>query len=287
MSDEYQLRKDIDGIYQKFYDYQRQQWNVITLDDLPTIDSALSISSSNPVQNSVITNAINDLSDQSFGGTMYDIRVYDYTNNTKGNEIYNANIDQKVLVEIIPYSFSGIAKQLPSQNIDVDIIDKSGASTVTATGYDDLATGVMSWRYVYTCSQWGQCRFSIKTYSSFISVDAMSKTDITSALNNKSNTNHTHTWTSQSCTSYGTLYINSAIRMCELIYYRQGYNFTGTSMVTLHSNAIPTDYRPKGIKYNIGSSLNTMIEVGTNGTISARTNNAGTYNLNFTLMWHY
>lgn len=115
----------------------------------------------------------------------------------------------------------------------------------------------------------------------------MSKTDITSALNNKSNTNHTHTWTSKVCTSYGTLYINSAIRICELVYYRKGYNFTGKSEVTLHSNAIPGGYRPKANKYQIGSAFNIRGRIGMDGTIYCTSSNTGTYNINLSFVWHY
>ena len=34
MDDEYQLRKDVDGIYRKFYDYQREKWDVVIWSEL-------------------------------------------------------------------------------------------------------------------------------------------------------------------------------------------------------------------------------------------------------------
>lgn len=34
MSDEYQLRKDIDKIYQKTYDFEEDIWNIYTKDEL-------------------------------------------------------------------------------------------------------------------------------------------------------------------------------------------------------------------------------------------------------------
>ena len=113
------------------------------------------------------------------------------------------------------------------------------------------------------------------------------KTEIDTMMNGKSNTNHTHTWTSQECTSYGTLYINSAIRICELKYYRKGYNFTNTSWVTLHSNAIPEKYRPKWNKYQIGSAAHILGGVDQDGTINCVSSKTGTQNINLSFVWHY
>ena len=87
--------------------------------------------------------------------------------------------------------------------------------------------------------------------------------------------------------SYTTLYYNDDTRTAEFRYYRTDYTFNGTSTVTLHSNAIPSAYRPKS--NIILSSYNTTIvgAVNTDGDILSATNATGTKNINLTGFWHY
>lgn len=99
--------------------------------------------------------------------------------------------------------------------------------------------------------------------------------------------NEIGTWTSQTVATYGTLKVNKALRLCAFTYYRQNYNFSSTSEVTLHSGAIPSDYRPKiSVKmavYNptIGAGI------GTDGDIYVYTNATGTKTINGYVMWYY
>ncbi len=66
---------------------------------------------------------------------------------------------------------------------------------------------------------------------------------ITNALNDKSNTNHTHTWITQSLGSYGTLYVNQTLHLV-IFYYSRSYNYTSASDMTLENGIVPSDYRP-------------------------------------------
>lgn len=95
------------------------------------------------------------------------------------------------------------------------------------------------------------------------------------------------TWTSQTISTYGTLYVNTALHLCEFRYYRTNYKFTSTSEVTLHSGAIPSAYRPK---QNIICAVYNVTIIGavtTAGNILAVTSTTGTKTINMTAFWHY
>ena len=66
---------------------------------------------------------------------------------------------------------------------------------------------------------------------------------VTNALNDKSNTNHTHSWITQSLGSYGTLYVNETLRLV-IFHYSRSYNYPSASDMTLETGIIPSDYRP-------------------------------------------
>ena len=87
--------------------------------------------------------------------------------------------------------------------------------------------------------------------------------------------------------TYTTFYYNDDTRTAEFHYFRSGYNFTGTSPITLHSGAIPSAYRPNS-NMNLSSYNATIVgEVNTSGDILSATSVTGTKSINLTGFWHY
>ena len=97
----------------------------------------------------------------------------------------------------------------------------------------------------------------------------------------------TNDWTSQTVGTYGTLYVNTALRLCEFRYFRTSYAFSSTAQVTLHSAVIPATYRPKHTYYLASWDNQVSIAVGTEGNIIAYTSSKATRNIFATGMWHY
>jgi uncharacterized protein (DUF427 family) len=92
--------------------------------------------------------------------------------------------------------------------------------------------------------------------------------------------------------SYATLYVNEAIRMCDLRYYRQGYNISSSSSsFTLESSLIPSDYLPPysviGKCFNPNHSVAISLDEGMEGDIRYWSTSTGSMNLNFNIIWHY
>lgn len=104
----------------------------------------------------------------------------------------------------------------------------------------------------------------------------------------KANSSHSHSWTSQACTEYGTLYINSALRLCELSYYRTNYTFADSGVdYTLHSGSIPSAYRPKMNKAVTCVNQNIRGVFSPDGHIQVQASAKGTKTINMSAMWHY
>ena len=95
------------------------------------------------------------------------------------------------------------------------------------------------------------------------------------------------TWTSQTIATYGTLYVNTALRLCEFRYNRASYNFSSTAQVTLHSAVIPSTYRPKYTYYLASWDNQVSMAVTEGGNIIAYTSSKATRNIFATGMWHY
>ena len=100
-------------------------------------------------------------------------------------------------------------------------------------------------------------------------------------------TNSASNWTSQTVATYGTLYVNTALRLCEFRYVHSNYKFTSTSQVTLHTGAIPSTYRPKFTVIMASWNTTIGIAVGSEGDIIANTSATGTKNIIGTAFWHY
>ena len=94
-------------------------------------------------------------------------------------------------------------------------------------------------------------------------------------------------WTSSNPNSYTTIYVNATLRLVEFKYYRTNYNFSNIEIITLHSGAIPSDYRPKVNSNCICYDANLTGTVTVGGDINVNSSVTGTRNINFSAMWHY
>lgn len=187
-----------------------------------TVDSALSTTSENPVQNKVITGALNNKADTSSLSTVATSGSYNDLSN-KPN---------------IPTAISDLTN-------DSDFIETSSTTgLIKNDGSIDTNTYLTQHQDVST-------------------------------------------WTSQAIATYGTLYVNTALRLCEFRYYRIGYNFSSTAQVTLHSAVIPSTYRPKHTYYLASWDNQVSIAVTEGGNIIAYTSSKATRNILATGMWHY
>ena len=187
-----------------------------------TVDSALSTTSENPVQNKVITGALNGKADTSSLSTVATSGSYNDLSN-KPN---------------IPTAISDLTN-------DSDFIETSSTTgLIKNDGSIDTNTYLTQHQDVST-------------------------------------------WTSQAIATYGTLYVNTALRLCEFRYYRTSYNFSSTAQVTLHSAVIPSTYRPKYTYYLASWDNQVSMAVTENGDIMAYTSSKATRNIFATGMWHY
>ena len=115
------------------------------------------------------------------------------------------------------------------------------------------------------------------------------ESEINTKLDGKANSTHSHTWTSQAIGSYGTLRINTGIRLCILLYNREVTFPTANSTKTVASNAIPSSYRPTTTI--IGTTYNPLVSMGINSSgdilmrASSATSNAVA--VNCTTIWNY
>lgn len=187
-----------------------------------TVDSALSTTSENPVQNKVITGALNSKADTSSLSTVATSGSYNDLSN-KPN---------------IPTAISDLTN-------DSDFIETSSTTgLIKNDGSIDTNTYLTQHQDVST-------------------------------------------WTSQTIATYGTLYVNTALRLCEFRYYRSSYAFSSTAQVTLHSAVIPATYRPQYTYYLASWDNQVSIAVTENGDILAYTSSKATRNIFATGMWHY
>ena len=115
------------------------------------------------------------------------------------------------------------------------------------------------------------------------------ESEINTKLNDKANSTHSHTWSSHAIGSFGTLRINTGIRLCILLYNREVTFPTANSTKTVASNAIPSSYRPNTTI--IGTAYNPLVSMGINssGDILMRASSATTsaVAVNCTTIWNY
>lgn len=118
------------------------------------------------------------------------------------------------------------------------------------------------------------------------STNAVANQAVVGGLDGKSDVGHSHTWTTQSLGSYGTLYVNETLRLV-FFYYSRSYNYTSARDMTLETGIIPSDYRPSksvpcgtGSPYIAGrvtSTGNLMVVPTTTGTIGTTLQAIWTY----------
>lgn len=87
--------------------------------------------------------------------------------------------------------------------------------------------------------------------------------------------------------TYGHLYVNEKLRMCEFKYYRQNYNFSSTSEVTFGTNIVPSEYRPAIVITCSILDVSIGGVIDTSGNFKAYTSSTGTKNINASAVWHY
>ena len=114
------------------------------------------------------------------------------------------------------------------------------------------------------------------------------ESEMDTLLAGKSNTNHTHTGWNSTSISNGTLYYNSAIKMCALRYNR---TFNSGQQNTLYEwgQHIPSAYRPKYMVTGNGNRNGATLTIDTDGYLYGRFQLAFSSETNFYyhLMWHY
>ena len=106
------------------------------------------------------------------------------------------------------------------------------------------------------------------------------------SLDGKSDVGHSHTWTTQTLGSYGTLYVNETLRLV-IFYYSRSYNYTSTNDITLETGIIPSDYR---LSVTIPCSAGLPFVAGritSEGNLICRPTQTGTLGTTLQAMWTY
>ena len=94
-------------------------------------------------------------------------------------------------------------------------------------------------------------------------------------------------WVSQTVGTYGTLYHNSALRLCDFYFYRTGYTPSSTSGVTIASGIIPSAYRPKASVKLRFYNPNQGGYISTDGDLIGWFSSTSSQAVNCSAMWHY
>lgn len=92
-----------------------------------------------------------------------------FTDNTLSTECYNFDIDSTVYIIVTAFNVYGDSVSVGSSEV-LTVNTVSGVSSLSGSQrvtYNGVETNL----YVYSASEWGQCRFSIKTYDTFINVE--------------------------------------------------------------------------------------------------------------------
>ena len=92
-------------------------------------------------------------------------------------------------------------------------------------------------------------------------------------------------WNSRSCGSYGTLYYNTALRLCFFIYVRQVA--VSTTQTTVEAGVIPAEYRP--LRDIISSTGHPKVHGGVtaSGDVWSRATDSFTVGFSLTVMYPY
>ena len=110
-------------------------------------------------------------------------------------------------------------------------------------------------------------------------------------MNGKANSSHTHnTWTKISLwtngNNYAILWVNKDIQPRHLKYYQKNVSVSGDEK-TLHTELIPTSYRPPHSVMSGCWNPHVSIAVMSNGNINCVGDESATRTVNGNLMWNY
>lgn len=218
--------------------------NYTDLSNKPAVDSALSTISSNAIQNQTVTNALNN----------------------KSNSDHNHND--------VYYTENEVDGLISAHNTNSNAHNL--AAVATSGSYNDLTDKPSG--------------FTVDSSLSSSSTNPVQNKVVKNALDNKANSTHSHTWSLQAIgSSYGTLRVNTDIRLCILQYNRDVSFPTANSTKTVVSGLIPSAYRPSGTV--IGTTYNPAVAMGINnsGDILMRASSATTSAIavNCTTVWFY
>ena len=106
------------------------------------------------------------------------------------------------------------------------------------------------------------------------------------SANNKTLQIHVNGIITVQTVTYGTLRINKGLRLVQFKYYREGYNFTGTGLVTLHTQTCG-DYKPITEMTCATSNPTISFLVTASGDIKAQSTSTGTRTIEATATWYY
>lgn len=100
---------------------------------------------------------------------------------------------------------------------------------------------------------------------------------------------HDHSSWSSINVGSGTLYVNSAIRMCELQYFKSSFNITSANTFTFVETLSQLVSYPVTADYLLAStSTNGLVaRVYPTGSVQVMSVVAGTFAIKFNMMWHY
>lgn len=181
---------------------------------------------------------------------------------------YNPNIDSTITVTVTVKDVYDDPVENESVQVTCNIgkFTKLNGSTISdtqsVTGNTD-SNGQFT--LTYSCTEWGLATFS---------------------ANNKTLQIHVNGIITVQTVTYGTMLINRGIRLVQFKYYREGYNFTGTRWVSLHTQACG-DYKPQTTMACATSNPTISLEVKANGEIIAQSTSTGTKTIEATATWYY
>lgn len=199
-----------------------------------------------------IQTRIENLISERFTGTYFNIKIEPSN--------YNPNIDDTITVTITVTDQND--DPIPNWTVPLTINGTAITGTLTTN-----ANGVAT--YNYTCSEWGVCRFSVKSCSTHINVTGFKQI--------------------QSNITYA-LYVDESSRTAQVRANRTGVTIPAGNGFEYNDFVIPTKYRPSNNSASLIMRSNQFLNyVFTNGTVGI-TNVGSTvtnYALNFIHEWHY
>ena len=172
---------------------------------------------------------------------------------------YNPNIDETITVTLE-------VKNVFGQGVSGKSVALYKQGTYVSTETTN-SNGVATWSI--TCDEWGIIHFDTGDVACEVMVSGWKQVTLASG------------------SSYGTLYVNGVERLAYFRYYRQNYEVTQIATITLHSNAIPSDYCPLFPTNCTMLRADLTGSVGADGSIVLVAWDTGKRTINMSAMWHY